>query len=65
MKQMILDSVSNLVRSFLYYDRVEDEELPMDAIEKAIKDGEITPDEIIKFFGEKLLSGLDLDSDKD
>lgn len=50
MKQVILDTVSDLVADFYYYDRKEDEELPRGAIEAAIISGEITVDEIVEHF---------------
>ena len=53
-KALILDSVSDLVSDFLYYDRKEDEELPVDKIEELIKDGVITVDEIIDKFTKEL-----------
>jgi len=53
-KALILDSVSDLVSDFLYYDRKEDEELPVDKIEELVKDGVITVDEIIDKFTKEL-----------
>ena len=50
MKQIILDTVKDLVGDFLYYDRKEDESLPMNAIESAIESKDITIDEIILCF---------------
>lgn len=50
MKKIILDTVSDLVADFYYYDRKEDEELPRGAIEAAIERGEITVDEIVEHF---------------
>jgi len=53
-RQTILDTVSDLAGRFLYYDRKEDEELPVGAIEKAITAGEITEDEIVQHFRETM-----------
>lgn len=50
MKELILDSVSDLVLDWLYYLRKEDDELPVGAIEQAIEDGVITVDEILERF---------------
>lgn len=49
-KQKILNTVNDLAGKFLYYDRKEDDELPVGAIEKDIKAGKITVDEIVAEF---------------
>ena len=49
-KQMILDTLSDLVTDFLYYDRKEDEDLPVDSIQEAIGQGVITVDELVSEF---------------
>lgn len=49
-RQHILDVVSDLVVNVLYYDRKEDEDLPVGAIEAAVEAGEITVAEIIGHF---------------
>ena len=54
----ILGVVDDLVANFLYYDRKGDEELPMGAIEEAVKSGEVTVDEIVAGFRKGLLDGL-------
>lgn len=54
----IENTIEDLVSVFLYYDRKEDEDLPRGAIEKAIKDGLITKEQIIKKFSESLNKGL-------
>ena len=46
----ILNSVEDLVIRLMYYDRKEDEELPVGSIEEAIKEGEITVQEIVNRF---------------
>lgn len=46
-KTLILNNVSDLMLSFLVYDRREDPDLKQGAIEDAIISGEITIDEII------------------
>lgn len=55
---IILGVVEDLVADFLYYDRKEDEDLPRGVIQKAIKDGSITQEQIIKKFAESLNKGL-------
>ncbi len=50
MKQLILDTISDLCASFLYYDRKEDEELSAKDIYESVKSGEITIDEMVDAF---------------
>lgn len=49
-RKYILDVTSDLAGQFLYYDRKDDEDLPVGAIEQAIADGVITVDEIVDRF---------------
>ena len=58
MKRAILDTISDLVVNFLYYDRKEDEELPRGAIQEAVANGEISIDEMISAFAAELREGL-------
>ena len=46
-RTIILETVSDLVADFVYYDRKEDEALSEDALDEAIESGEITVDEIV------------------
>ncbi|MCP4665172.1 MAG: hypothetical protein GY849_02305 [Deltaproteobacteria bacterium] len=57
-KQIILDTVEDLVSSFLYYDRKDDENLERGEIQKAITEKQITIDEIISHFSKNLKSSL-------
>jgi hypothetical protein len=57
-KEKILLTVDDLVMSFLYYDRAEDQDLPRGNIEAAIAAGEVTVDEITAAFREALEAGL-------
>jgi len=57
-KKVIKGTVSDLVVSFLAYDRREDEDLPYGAIEEAVKNGVITADEIASHFAEELKNNL-------
>jgi len=50
MKQLILDTIEDMVSNLLYYDRKEDEDLPVDAIEGALAAGEITITEMADHF---------------
>lgn len=56
--QHIANTVSDLVSNFLYYNRKEDEELPLGEIEAAIAVGEITVEEIVAQFERELREGL-------
>lgn len=58
LKEEILNTIDASVSNFLYYDRKEDEDLPRGAIEKALKDGTITMDEITERFKELLEEGV-------
>jgi hypothetical protein len=58
MKEHILGVISDLVSNFLYYDRKEDGDLPKGAIDKAVRDGEITVDEMVQAFREELEKGI-------
>ena len=60
MKQTIIDNIDDSIAKFLYYDRKEDEDLPVGAIEEAIKSGDITYCEIVDRFKQQLLKGLEL-----
>ena len=51
-------TIADLVGMFLYYDRKEDEDLPLDAIEDAIQKGEITEEQIVTKFAECLSKGI-------
>jgi hypothetical protein len=54
----IRTKISDLISDFLYYDRKEDEILPVGEIERVIRAGEITVDDIIAEFARELRSGL-------
>jgi len=57
-KQLLEGYITDLISDFLYYDRKEDDDLPCGAIEKAIKDGEITIDDICNMFRKEIEEGL-------
>lgn len=50
LKKLIENTISDMAADLLYYDRKEDEELPVGAIERAVEDGIITKEEIISMF---------------
>ena len=58
-RSIIINAVDDMVSGLLYYDRKEDEDLPRGAIELAIKDKDISVDEIAAFFKAKLIEGLE------
>lgn len=57
-KELILDTINDLVADFLYYDRKEDEELPVGAIDKAVATDVISIGEIVDKFRSELHKGL-------
>lgn len=62
MKENILNTVTDLVGNFMYYDRKEDEDLPDGAIETAIRNGVITIDEIVDKFKSDILESLETEN---
>ena len=58
-KQIINDTISDLVSDLLYYNRKEDEQLPLNAIEQAIVDGEISISDMIDTFRIELTRGIE------
>lgn len=57
-RQDILNTVEDMMSDFLYYDRKEDETLPVGAIEEAVAQNEISVDEIAAFFAKHLTEAL-------
>ena len=57
-KELILNTVKDLVGDFLYYDRKEDEDLPRGAIEEAVKDGVIQIEDMVELFRNELINGI-------
>ena len=58
MNKLVLDSVTDLVSDFLYYHRKEDEELPVGEIERMIRLGKITVEEIVSAFETELRENI-------
>jgi hypothetical protein len=56
-RSLILDTVTDLVSNFLFYDRKDDEDLPRGSIEEAIEKGEISAAEIVERFRKCLSDG--------
>lgn len=59
LKWLILGTIKDFISDFLWYDRKEDEELPRGTIEKAVKDGVVTKEEIVDVFREELFEHLE------
>jgi hypothetical protein len=58
LRSCIYNTVSDLFKDFFYYDRKEDEALPRGAIEKAVKDGIISVDELLELIEIEVANGL-------
>ncbi len=57
-RDTILDTIDDLVSDFLYYDRKEDEELPLNVIEQAVLKGEVSISDMVAKFEACLRNGL-------
>lgn len=57
-KELILGTISDQVTDLLFYDRKEDDDLPMGAIEDAVASGQITIAEMVTEFRRVLHEGL-------
>jgi len=57
-KEEILLTMDDMVTKFLYYDREEDSDLPVGAIEDAVIKGELTFDEMVSYFKTALYEGI-------
>lgn len=58
-RKTIKDTVDDLVKDLLYYGRKEDEDLPVGAIDTAVKAGVVSGAEIAKWFADGLNAGLE------
>jgi len=58
MERLIISTIKDMVSDLMYYDRKEDENLPRGTIEKAVKDGVITKNEIVRIFENELSKHL-------
>jgi hypothetical protein len=56
---VIMDTIDELVDDFVNHDRVNDKELPKGEIERLIKAGEITIDEIVNKFKKSFKSHME------
>lgn len=58
MRKLILDAIHDLCQDFLYYDRKEDEDLSIEHLKLAVKNSEITIDEMVAEFKKHLENNL-------
>lgn len=58
MRSTILNTIDDLVSNFYYYDRKEDEDLPVGEIQRAVQRGDISFNEIVDRFKTQLMQGL-------
>ena len=58
MNKIIEATIKDLVSDFLYYDRKEDESLPMGEIEKEIENGNLSVSDIVNVFECELKKNL-------
>lgn len=56
--EIIQDTVADLASKFMYYDRKEDEDLPVGAIEEALKAGEVSVDQLAGLFADAIRDSL-------
>jgi len=54
MDKVIEDTIKDLIKDLLYYDRKEDEDLPPGVIEQQLNDGILTVEEIVEVFNQEL-----------
>lgn len=57
--KMILGTIEDLVADFLYYDRLDNDDLCEGEIEEPVVDGEVTVDQMVEEFSRSLKEGLD------
>ena len=55
MKEEILNAAKDAARDFLYYNRKDDEDLPVNVMFQSIENGLVTFDEIAKAFKKELI----------
>lgn len=57
-KQLVFGTINDMVSSLLYYDRKEDEDLPVGEIEKLCESGEFTITDMVNEFRTQLTKGM-------
>ena len=64
MKQKIMNVLSDTMTNMLYYNRKEDAELPVGSIGKALREGVVTIDEMVKEFKDCLKGEMEYGVDE-
>lgn len=57
-KEYLNGVINDVVSDLLYYDRKEDDTLPVGKIDEMVKNGEVTIDELVEAFKTHLTKGL-------
>lgn len=57
-REIIENTITDMVSDLLYYRRKEDSTLPVGAIDAAVREGEITIDDMVTQFRDELIRGL-------
>jgi hypothetical protein len=57
-KQEVFATIDTLVSNFLYYDRKEDDDLPIGRIQRLVKEGVLTIDEMVDEFRDHLRDSI-------
>ena len=58
MKEKIINTIKDLCSDFLYYDRIEDDELDEHDLIQAVEDGTVTIEEMVAEFENELRNTL-------
>lgn len=58
MKQLILAKIADLCSDFVFYNRKSDEELSSDQLKEAVRNGDISIDEMVAEFKKHLTENL-------
>jgi hypothetical protein len=57
-KEMVTNAIKDLVSNFIYYDRKEDEDLPLGAIEAMLGKNMFTIQDMVDLFHEELTKAI-------
>lgn len=57
-KSYVLGVIGDTISNFLYYDRKEDDNLPVGKIDEMVAAGELTIDDMVNAFRSELVEGL-------
>lgn len=59
LRKLILDTVSDLGGDFMYYNRKHDEQLPLGMIQKGVRIGAVSINEIVDRFRAEVAKGIE------